>query len=125
VERRQAAPLAEAIADALLRRSIPTASDSALTVEETGARLGCGRTKVFELLAAGTLTSAQRIGRETRVTTASVEALADTPTASRSRPRTTLPPPDLPTEAQLREQRRRLFGSPRQPETRPASKKRG
>lgn len=46
-----------------------------LTVPEAAARLACGRSKIFELLATGELRRAQALGRRTLVTVASIERL--------------------------------------------------
>lgn len=45
-----------------------------MSIAEVGQVLGCKRTRVFQLLAIGTLTRAKKWGRETRVMRASVEA---------------------------------------------------
>ena len=47
----------------------------AVTVEQAARTLGCGRTRVFELLNLGKLKAAPKVGRSTMVTRASVEAL--------------------------------------------------
>lgn len=52
----------------------PAASPVTLSIDEVCARLDCRRTKVKELLRAGDLTRAARVGARTRVTIASVEA---------------------------------------------------
>ncbi|WP_143076154.1 hypothetical protein [Stigmatella erecta] len=43
-------------------------------VEEAGRHLGCGRTKIFELLKSGMLEQAPKVGRSTMVTVASIHA---------------------------------------------------
>lgn len=50
-----------------------------LTVDEAAALLRCGRRRVFELIADGTLTKAPRYGRHTVVTTESVHAALEAP----------------------------------------------
>lgn len=59
-----------------------------LTVPETAARLGCGRTKVFYLLEAGVLARGASLSKGTLVTIASIEALerALAPKAPRNTP---------------------------------------
>ena len=58
-------------------------------------RLGCGKTKIFELLKAGKLTPAHRLGRNTMITTESINAILlghcqrrpdQAPTSRRSQP---------------------------------------
>lgn len=57
-----------------------------LSVEQVGELLGCKRSKVFELLADGTLERAPRYGRELRIYKASVErALAPKTAKARKR----------------------------------------
>ena len=48
-----------------------------LSLDETMARLHCGRRKVFELLRDGRLCRAVRLGRGVRITESSVRALVD------------------------------------------------
>lgn len=62
--------------DELLRgvRELKTTSASAVTVEDAAARLGCSRSRVFELLKSGRLYRAERCGRRVLVTSASIEA---------------------------------------------------
>lgn len=75
-----------------------TVSPVSLSADEACARLGCGRTKLKELLRDGTLQRTQRLGRRTRITLASIEALerrlagldAEPPRRRITRPR---PPP--------------------------------
>jgi excisionase family DNA binding protein len=55
----------------------------AISVEEAGRRLGCGRTKVFELLKLRKLRSVPKQGRARLVTTASVDALLSVPEPER------------------------------------------
>jgi excisionase family DNA binding protein len=58
-----------------LRAQIAQVQSSALTVEQAGEMLGCGRRKVFELLKAKKLQRAPSLGRKTLVTRASVEQI--------------------------------------------------
>lgn len=62
-----------------------------LTIKECKARLKCGKTKINELIASGTLVKGKRVGRETVITLASVEKLERqlgwTPRAPTAKPR--------------------------------------
>lgn len=69
----------------------------AIPVEQAATLLGCGRTRVFELLRAGSLRRV-RIGRKTLVGTESVEALL-TPRNVRRSPRADRPAPFVPVDA--------------------------
>lgn len=53
----------------------PTTSPVMLSVEDTATRLGCSRRRVFGLLREGRLLRAERLGKETQVTIASIELL--------------------------------------------------
>ena len=57
------------------------ATTMTLSIEQTCEILGCGRTKVFELLALGTLERAPRYGRGLRIFEASVRAALVRPPA--------------------------------------------
>jgi excisionase family DNA binding protein len=50
-----------------------------VSVEEAAARLGCGRTKVFELLRRGKLRRGKAAGRALRITVASIDAFLSGP----------------------------------------------
>lgn len=67
-----------------------------MSIEEVCELLGCSRAKVFELLRAGSIERAPKIGRRLRIYRDSVEALLARPTDSK-RPRqkraSTPPPP--------------------------------
>lgn len=65
----------------------PAASPVTLSIDEVCARLDCRRTKVKELLRAGDLTRAARVGARTRVTIASVEAFEARITGTAPSPR--------------------------------------
>ncbi len=56
-------------------RALVSASDLAISADETARRLGCGRTRVFELLKQGALSPVKSYGRRTMVLAASVERL--------------------------------------------------
>jgi hypothetical protein len=100
----------------------PAASDAKiLTIDEVMARLKVGRNRVFELLKEGKLKRAKRIAGRTHVTVQSVEKFEEqvvgrpsksvrkTTSAEESAPRPT-GPLRAPTEAELRAQRKALFG---------------
>lgn len=65
-----------------------------LTVEEAAVQLGCGRTRVFELMREGVLHRARRLGKKTMVFAASVEAALKLPAPrpTPAAPRRTPPP---------------------------------
>lgn len=56
-------------------RALASASDLAISADEAARRLGCGRTRVFELLKQRALSRAKSCGRRTMITAASVERL--------------------------------------------------
>ncbi len=56
-------------------RGIASASDLAISADEAARRLGCGRTRIFELVKQRVLARAKSYGRRTMVIAASVEAL--------------------------------------------------
>jgi excisionase family DNA binding protein len=62
----------------------------AMTVEQAAERLGCSRRRVFELLAAGKLKRAAKLGRRAMVTVASVDRALQ-PSTKAVRPRTPSP----------------------------------
>jgi excisionase family DNA binding protein len=67
------------------------------SVEQVAARLGCGRSKVFELLADGTLERAERYGRSLRILSASVDrALLPKEPARRKKRTRRLDPGEIP-----------------------------
>jgi excisionase family DNA binding protein len=81
-------------------RRLATAGDSAISAEEAARRLGCGRTRVFELLQRGLLKRAKSFGRRTMLLAASVEALLSTgkkPEAPQPKPKPVSenPEPDI------------------------------
>lgn len=53
--------------------------DEAITIDEACRRLGCGRSRLFELLAAGVVQRAQRIGKRQMVLASSVRAAVVAP----------------------------------------------
>jgi excisionase family DNA binding protein len=53
-----------------------------MSVDEVGEVLGCGRSRVFELLKAGVLERAPRFGRRLRVLRASVDRALTSPRES-------------------------------------------
>jgi hypothetical protein len=57
-----------------LRAQVGSPTPVAIDAEEAGRYLGCGRTKVFELLKSGRLERAPKVGRATMVTVASIHA---------------------------------------------------
>lgn len=61
--------------DALNSTPQAAISPHALTLAQTAVRLGCTKRTVFELLKAHRLVRAPRVGRQARVTVASIEAL--------------------------------------------------
>jgi hypothetical protein len=56
-------------------RALASASDLAVSADEAARRLGCGRTRVFELLKQRVLSPAKSYGRRTMLLAASVERL--------------------------------------------------
>lgn len=56
-------------------RALTSASDLAISADEAARRLGCGRTRVFELLKQRVLSPAKSYGRLTMIVAASVERL--------------------------------------------------
>lgn len=88
-------------------------SSHVLTVGEVMARLDCGRSIVFRLLAAGDIDRADLPGKETLVTVASVERYerGQGIVAARTKPRKVEDPTDVVEE--LRAQRQRLLGKRR------------
>jgi excisionase family DNA binding protein len=81
-------------------RRLATAGDSAISAEEAARRLGCGRTRVFELLQRGLLKRAKSFGRRTMLLAASVEALLSAakkpePPPPKPKPVSENPEPDI------------------------------
>lgn len=66
---------------------------SVMSLEDVCQLLGCKRSRVFELLRAGKLERAPRMGRLLRITAASVERLLLTPAPAPVRQRRKRPPP--------------------------------
>ena len=58
-------------------RNLASASDLAISAEEAARRLGCGRTRVFQLLKNRVLARAKSCGRRTMVLAASVQRILD------------------------------------------------
>jgi len=54
---------------------VESSQKPALTVEEAGQWLGCGRTQIHQLLRAGRLRKLPRLGRKTRLSVSSVKRL--------------------------------------------------
>jgi hypothetical protein len=100
----------------------PAASDAKLlTIDEVMARLKIGRNRVFELLREGKLKRSKRIAGRTHVTVQSVEKFEEQvvgrpPKSARKATASAEPaaspkgPVRAPTEAELRAQRKALFG---------------
>lgn len=66
-----------------------------LSLDEVMQLLGCGRSKVFELLAQGVLEQAPRYGRNVRIYRDSVERALARPTKKGRKPRAPRPSPGL------------------------------
>ncbi len=107
---RLAQPAAEALADAIQRRSQEHLPVS-VTAETAAILLGAGRTTVFRLLREGLLKRGRSVGRETRITTASIDALLEGPKKAARSPPPKTPQVAPPTSQELDEQRRKLFGA--------------
>ncbi len=60
-----------------LSSALPAAAVPSVSVEAAQALLGCGRSRLFELLKSGALHRAPKVGRSVRVTTASLAAFQD------------------------------------------------
>ena len=73
-----AAEVRQLRAEVAALRTAPQAGATALTVEAAAQRLGCGRSRVFELLAEGKLQPAAKHGRKRMVTLESVDQLLAT-----------------------------------------------
>lgn len=58
-----------------LKRSQSLAGGPAVPVDEAAKILGCGRSRVYELLASGSLVALPKVGRTRMITRTSVEAL--------------------------------------------------
>lgn len=86
-----------------------------LTVLETAERLGCGRTKVFELIAQGKLKCGHSFGRKTLVRVDSIEALERSveprPLPARGLKSVPAPAPSLEDELQALSDFRRSLGT--------------
>lgn len=97
-----------------LRDRVTTPRASSITVTAAANRLGCARTRIFELLASGALTRGKRFGHEATVTVESLEALerpeTSTPAPKRQELPVSLPPAPSPEEeeAALREFRQKI-----------------
>jgi excisionase family DNA binding protein len=96
-------PLALPIPTALTDRqpqphpaSTQSTPEFSCTVKEAGAMLGCGTTKVYELLNEGRLQAAEKFGRKRMVLKSSVEALLKAGGISAPPPQPRKPAPDKP-----------------------------
>lgn len=60
-----------------MHERMPTPADRLLTTSETKERLGCGTTKLYELIANGSIV-AVKLGRHTRIRESSVTGFIET-----------------------------------------------
>ena len=65
---------------------LETHQKPALTVEEAGEWLGCGRTQIHQLVRSGQLRKLPKLGKKTRVSVSSVTRLVVASKAERKRP---------------------------------------
>ncbi len=70
----RAIELLEAILRELQRNRAPAERPEAMTIDEAAARMGCSRTRVFDLLRDGTLQRARRLGRHQMILASSIES---------------------------------------------------
>jgi len=75
-----------ALTDAV-RGDLPATNRVGLTVTQAATMLGCGRTRIFELLKNGELRRCPRVGRHVLVSAKSVEKLLSRPSGTRVRGR--------------------------------------
>ena len=66
-----------------------------VSIEQAGELLGCGRSRVYELIASGTLEAAPKFGRQLRIYRASVDRALLGHVRSAGRKRRSVGPPEV------------------------------